>query len=302
MQAHDPIHEGISLQTRAGQVTLCPSRNAHSHMASRSRKASSLTISSPILQCLQYRTPPLALLPLPRRIQTAAEGGGTGRYLPPRKIIHARPQKRAPFPIRNPRPFAVNDDPARLNEMYTTLLGRDMGLTDEVKWQAVTHKSFDHGHQPFNEKLAIYGKRVCWLHASLHLLNGPPIEDKRVYEPPNFVSSLDGTPYRKPEPFLHRDYKSLVSIKDRNIRAILDPGKLATIARLVRLDNVMRWKPKDSDNLHESGQALVATQALYAIVGALALQRGGDIAGGVVRERLLSSIDWVLEKTKDMES
>jgi len=32
-----------------------------------------------------------------------------------------------------------------------------MGLTDEVKWQAVTHKSFDHGRQPFNEKLAIYG-------------------------------------------------------------------------------------------------------------------------------------------------
>ena len=158
--------------------------------------------------------------------------------------------------------------------MYTTLLGRDMGLTDEVKWQAVTHKSFDHGRQPFNEKLAIYGvffcmelggldgggrgrgrvmcanyrkkgKRVCWLHASLHLLNGPPIEERKTYESPNFVSSLDGTPYRKPEPFLHRDYKSLVSIKDSNIRAILDPGKLATISRLARLSSVMRWKPKD---------------------------------------------------------
>jgi len=45
--------------------------------------------------------------------------------------------------------------------VYTTLLGRDMGLTDEVKWQAVTHKSFDHGRQPFNEKLAIYGVFFC---------------------------------------------------------------------------------------------------------------------------------------------
>jgi len=89
------------------------------------------------------------------------------------------------------------------------------------------------------------GKRVCWLHASLHLLNGPPIEERKAYESPNFVSSLDGMPYRKPEPFLHRDYKSLVSIKDTNIRAILDPGKLATIARLARLPGVMRWKPKD---------------------------------------------------------
>ena len=47
--------------------------------------------------------------------------------------------------------------------MYTTLLGRDMGLTDEVKWQAVTHKSFDHGRQPFNEKLAIYGMFLLYV-------------------------------------------------------------------------------------------------------------------------------------------
>ncbi|RPB03493.1 hypothetical protein L873DRAFT_1669458 [Choiromyces venosus 120613-1] len=272
-------------------------------MASRSsRKASSFITSSPTFQCLQRRTQPFVLLPPRRHIETAAGGEETVKYLPPRKITHARPQQRAPFPIRNPRPFAVNDDPARLNEMYATLLGRDMGLTDEVKWQAVTHKSFDHGRQPFNEKLAMFGKRVCWLHASLHLLNGPPIEEKTVYESPNFVSSLDGTPYRQPEPFLHRDYKSLVSIKDRNIRAILDLGKLATIARLARVADAMRWKPRDSDDLQGSGQALVATQALYAIVGAVALQRGGDIAGGVVRERFLSSIDWLLEKTKDMES
>jgi len=55
-------------------------------------------------------------------------------------------------------------------------------------------------------------------------------------------------------------------------------------------------------DMQGSGQAFVATQALYAIVGALALQRGGDIAGSVVRERLLSSIDWLVEKTKDMRS
>ncbi|PWW78566.1 hypothetical protein C7212DRAFT_312043 [Tuber magnatum] len=273
-------------------------------MASRSsRKASTLITSPPALQYLQRLARPIVLLPPRRYIQhAAAGGGGASGYLPPRKITYTRPQKRAPFPIRNPRPFAVNDDPARLNEMYTTLLGREMGISDEVKWQAVTHKSFDHGRQPFNEKLAIYGKRVCWLHASLHLLNSPPIEDKKVYESPNFVSSLDGTPYRKPEPFSHRDYKSLVSIRDRNVRAILDPGKLVTIARLARLPDVMRWKPKDNNDLQGSGQAGVAAQALYAIVGALALQRGGDIAGSVVRERLLSSIDWLLEKSKDMES
>jgi large subunit ribosomal protein L15 len=38
-----------------------------------------------------------------------------------------------------------------------TLLGQEMGLPAEIKWQAITHKSFDHGRQPFNEKLAVFG-------------------------------------------------------------------------------------------------------------------------------------------------
>lgn len=83
--------------------------------------------------------------------------GSTARYVPPRQAVHVRPQPRAPFPIRQPKPFAVNDDPAKLDEMYATLLGEGMRLPSEVKWQAVTHKSFDHGRQPFNEKLAVFG-------------------------------------------------------------------------------------------------------------------------------------------------
>lgn len=30
-------------------------------------------------------------------------------------------------------------------------------LTDEVKWLAVTHKSFDHGRRGFNDRLAFLG-------------------------------------------------------------------------------------------------------------------------------------------------
>lgn len=36
-----------------------------------------------------------------------------------------------------------------------------------------------------------------------------------------------------------------------------------------------------------SGVRKVASEALYAIVGAVALQKGGDVANNVVRERIL---------------
>jgi large subunit ribosomal protein L15 len=56
----------------------------------------------------------------------------------------------------------VNKDPRRLDEMYTRLLGSDGPslLSDETKWLAVTHKSFDHGRRGFNDRLAYFGMVV----------------------------------------------------------------------------------------------------------------------------------------------
>lgn len=62
--------------------------------------------------------------------------------------------------MKEQKPFTVNEDPERLDAMYRRLLGGDLGLSDEVKWQAITHKSFDHGWQPFNEKLVIFGECI----------------------------------------------------------------------------------------------------------------------------------------------
>ncbi len=52
-----------------------------------------------------------------------------------------------------------NDDPAKLDAMYTRLLGSkgDRMLPDEIKWLAVTHKSFDQGRRGFNTRLAYFG-------------------------------------------------------------------------------------------------------------------------------------------------
>lgn len=72
---------------------------------------------------------------------------------------HSRPQPRAPVRTRSAvQVFKVNDDEAVLNRMYERLFGpTGMQLTSELKWQAITHKSFDHGRQPYNDKLAFMG-------------------------------------------------------------------------------------------------------------------------------------------------
>ena len=64
-------------------------------------------------------------------------------------------------PLPNQKPHPVNSDPRRLDQVYLKVLGPggDKILSDEVKWLAVTHKSFDHGRRGYNERLAFFGMR-----------------------------------------------------------------------------------------------------------------------------------------------
>lgn len=75
------------------------------------------------------------------------------------------PRMTAPVRSKPPVPnndFAVNEDPERLDRVYDRVLGKggcEM-LTEEVRWLAITHKSFDHGRRGFNDRLAFLGKRA----------------------------------------------------------------------------------------------------------------------------------------------
>ncbi len=55
--------------------------------------------------------------------------------------------------------WSVNEDPKKLDAVYNRLLGQqgDRLLPDEIKWLAVTHKSFDQGRRGYNTKLAYFG-------------------------------------------------------------------------------------------------------------------------------------------------
>ena len=72
------------------------------------------------------------------------------------------PRMTAPYRSKPPvmdNEFEVNEDPVRLNRVYENVLGRggDRMLTEEVKWLAVTHKSFDHGRRGYNDRLSFLG-------------------------------------------------------------------------------------------------------------------------------------------------
>jgi hypothetical protein len=56
--------------------------------------------------------------------------------------------------------FQCNNDPRRLDDMYTKFFGEggDQWLSDETKWLAITHKSFDQGKRGFNDRLSYLGR------------------------------------------------------------------------------------------------------------------------------------------------
>jgi hypothetical protein len=74
----------------------------------------------------------------------------------------AAAERHGPIPLRIRKPFPVNQDWAVLDVFYANLFGFkeyvERGyLTKELAWQAVTYKSFNHGVDAYNEKLAHLG-------------------------------------------------------------------------------------------------------------------------------------------------
>lgn len=103
---------------------------------------------------------PLVTL-IPRRTFATGPESSTGEAEQPR-WSYTPPRAKAPFSLRlhSKRPFFhVNSDPALLDQFYIRMLGNggDQVLSDELKWLAVTHKSFDQGRRGFNDRLAFLG-------------------------------------------------------------------------------------------------------------------------------------------------
>ncbi|KAM5444792.1 hypothetical protein MferCBS31731_000247 [Microsporum ferrugineum] len=198
------------------------------------------------------------------------------------------PAMKAPVRLRespNSTEFKVNSDPAVLDNFYLRMLGKDGDklLSEEVKWQAVTHKSFDQGRRGFNDRLAYFGKQIILLQASLALVQNPA-----AYAPSAKADPFGRQPYESPA------LRGLEVLSQDTRSRLTGRREMAALARHYGINDVMRWVPRKQHNLTESGVDTIYTHAMYAIVGAIALENGSKVANEIVRDRILKPLGFQL--------
>ena len=91
----------------------------------------------------------------------------------------------SPHTVKDPsrKVWANNKDPVKLDQMYQRLLGNggDRLLPEEIRWLAVTHKSFDQGRRGFNDRLAFLGMSLQQDCRRLELANEVNQVGKRLF-------------------------------------------------------------------------------------------------------------------------
>lgn len=150
--------------------------------------------------------------------------------------------------------FKVNEDPEKLDKVLTRVLGKDGDrlLTDEVKWLAVTHKSFDHGRRGFNDRLAFLGtwphtavvgewaadvrsstgKRIVELQASLHMIAASATTSE-----PSIPDQWGREPFKDPV------LEGLAGLTMERKMEVLNKKRMGKLASKYGLSTVLRWKP-----------------------------------------------------------
>ncbi|PLB45983.1 RNase III domain protein [Aspergillus steynii IBT 23096] len=193
------------------------------------------------------------------------------------------PRAQAPFSLRlnsKRREFPVNSDPKVLDQFYIRMLGSDGEklLSDEIKWLAVTHKSFDQGRRGFNDRLAFLGKRIVQLQASLALAQSPG----------NVAAAKPDAHGR--QPFSHPALENLNNLSPSTKNFLTAKSNLADLAQKYEMGTVLRWSPRKPNNLESSGLELVLAHTMYAVIGAVSLEKGGHVANQMARERILAPL------------
>ncbi|KAL4895970.1 ribonuclease-III-like-domain-containing protein [Aspergillus ambiguus] len=222
---------------------------------------------------------------LPRRaLSTSTEQTQTpADYADKPRWSYTPPRAKAPFSLRfnsKRREYPVNSDPKVLDQFFIRMLGNDGDkvLSDEIKWLAVTHKSFDQGRRGFNDRLALLGKRIVQLQASLALVQSPGGDAPRS-------SDAFGR-----QPFVHPALDGLPNLSANTKDLLTSKTKLAELAQKYELQKVLRWSPRKPQNLASSGFELVLAHTMYAVIGAVSLEKGGLVANQVARERILAPL------------
>ncbi|ORY71441.1 ribonuclease-III-like-domain-containing protein [Pseudomassariella vexata] len=190
----------------------------------------------------------------------------------------------SPSITRNPQNsiWKVNDDPQKLDNVLNTFLGKggDRLLPEELKWLAVTHKSFDQGRRGFNDRLAFLGRQIAIFEATQSIITS----QDTFQAPENDIYAGRREPFE--EPALRLVDNLSVTHPDN----LLTKENMQKLAVNTGLSEVMRWKPRNTSSLKSSGIQAVMSGTVYAIIGAVALQHGGKVASRIFRERVLKKL------------
>ncbi|PKS05289.1 hypothetical protein jhhlp_008661 [Lomentospora prolificans] len=194
------------------------------------------------------------------------------------------PAMKAPVSMQRPKNpkrsvWKTNDDPEVLDQFYSRFLGQQgpRMLPDELKWLAVTHKSFDQGRRGFNDRLAYLGRQAIILEVTKNIISG-----SQPTAPPADAFGR--------QPFEHPSLAGLENFAEKQPHDVISREKMYKFAMELGLLKVMRWKPRLPENLAGSGVQVVLTGAVHAIIGAIQLQCGAEVASRVIQEKLLKRL------------
>lgn len=97
------------------------------------------------------------------------------------------------------------------------------------------------------------------------------------------------------DPWMRKHYES-PALQNVDKLSVARPQDIITLSGLAniglsnRLHEVMRWKPRNPDNLKGSGMESVIATSIFAIIGAMSLQHGAEAASKLARERVIRRI------------
>lgn len=140
-------------------------------------------------------------------------------------------------------------------------------LSDDLLLQVITHKSFNNGIKPYNEKLSAMGSKLLNLYCAKRVIDTPNTNNETAINGKNFDTL--GSPIAK-------------ELSGRYSAGIF--------ARTSRLNSIMFWKSYNHDlSFESSGEMKVSAQMIYALIGAITFIHGKRIAEEFIKEKLFSS-------------
>ncbi|ODV78003.1 uncharacterized protein CANTADRAFT_7471 [Suhomyces tanzawaensis NRRL Y-17324] len=137
-------------------------------------------------------------------------------------------------------------------------------ISDDLALQVLTHKSFNNGVMPYNEKLSAMGSKLANLFFAKYVTEGST----------NNENNVNG--------------KNLDVLGSPIAKELSGRMTMGLFARSNELNKVMFWNSYGHGlGFETSGEMKVSAQMMYALIGAVAFSHGKEVGEQFIREKLL---------------